>query len=71
MPATASQSSFVLNCGQKMTHLINFFNKGGGFDKNSLAATELKYISQNYHFQYDGSAVFERCTNILKHDAKG
>ena len=29
MPATASQSSFVLNCRQKMTHLINFFNKGG------------------------------------------
>ena len=30
----------------------------------------LKYISQSYHFQYDGSAVFERCTKSLKNDAK-
>ena len=59
-----------------MTHLINFFDKGGNNVEDStkihwLAATVLKYISQNYHFQYDGSAVFERCTKILKHDAKG
>ena len=57
-----------------MTHLINSSTKAGGmsrFDKSSLAATVLKYISQNYHFQYDDSAAFERCTMILKHDAKG
>ena len=29
MPATASESSFVLNCRQKMTHLINSSDKGG------------------------------------------
>ena len=68
MPTTASQSSFVLNCRQKVTHLINFFDKGGSNDlTNSLAATVLKYISQNYHFQYESSA--ECCTKILKHDA--
>ena len=30
-----------------------------------------KIHSQYYHFQYDSSAVFERCTKIRKHDAKG
>ena len=75
MPATASQSSFVLNCREKNDSFNRFLRQSWeqrrGFDKISLAATVLKDISQNYHFQYDGSAVFECCTKILKHDAKG
>ena len=75
MPVTASQSSFVLSCRQKNDSFNQFlrqrWEQRRGFDKNSLAATVLKYIFQSYHFQYDGSTVFERCTKIFKQDAKG
>ena len=64
MPVTASWSSFVLNCRQKNDSFNQFLRQRReerrGFDKNSPAATVLEYIYQNYHFQYDGSAVFER-----------
>ena len=70
MPATTSRSSFVLNCRQKNDSFNQFlrqrWEQRRGFNKNSLSAAVLKYISQNYHFQYDGSAVFECCTKILK-----
>ena len=64
MPVTVSWSSFVLNCRQKNDSFNQFlqqrWEQRRGFEKNPPAATVLEYISQNYHFQYDGSAVFER-----------
>ena len=64
MPVTASWSSFVLSCRQKNDSFNKFlrqrWEQRRGFDKNSLAATVLEYMSQKYHFQYGGSAVLER-----------
>ena len=55
-----------------MTHLIDQDeSKVEDSTKNSLAATVLKYISQKYHFQYDGSVIFERCAKILNPGGRG
>ena len=46
MPTTASQSSFVLNGRQNMTHLINFFDKGGSKVEDS---TKIHWLRLYYN----------------------